>query len=295
MSNASAGDSTASAGNSTGSSGSRSLRKRVGKGLPYLVLVLYAIWTLVPLVWMALSSFKPRGEIIQLSFLFDPTLQYYEGILLGSRVPGFLFNSILVASISAIVAVTFGTIGGYALSRSDVRGKKHLAFWIISTRMAPIAVAIIPLFFLFNFLNLLGTYTALIIAYSTFNLPFAIWMMRSFFDEIPVSIEEAALVDGATRWQAFRKALLPLVAPGIGATAIISVVFAWNDFLFALLFTNTSTQTIPVAAAQLIGQTGTDWGSVMATGLVILVPMVAFGIIVRDYLVSGLTMGAVKQ
>ncbi|MFB6202058.1 MAG: carbohydrate ABC transporter permease [Halorhabdus sp.] len=274
---------------------SDSVAKRAKRALPYVVVGLYAIWTLVPLAWVALSSLKPEGAIINLAFVFEPTLKHYRNIFLNSKVPGFLFNSILVASISALIAVVFGTPGGYALSRSDIRGKKHLAFWIISTRMAPIAVVIIPLFFLFNVLNLIGTYAALIIAYSTFNVPFAIWMMRSFFDEIPRSIEEAALVDGATRWQAFRKTLLPLVAPGIGATAIISVVFSWNDFLFAFLFSNSNTQTIPVAAAQQVGQSGIDWGSVMSITMVILVPMVAFGVIVRDYLVEGLTMGAVKQ
>ncbi len=271
------------------------LRKGVKRALPYVIIGLYALWTLVPLVWVALSSLKTEGAIISLAFVFEPTLRHYKLIFFDSDVPRFLFNSVLVASVSALIAVVFGTAGGYALSRADIRGKKHLAFWIISTRMAPIAVAIIPLFFLFNYLNLLGTYAGLIIAYSTFNIPFAIWLMRSFFDEIPVAIEEAALVDGATRWQAFRKALLPLVAPGIGATAIISVVFSWNDFLFAFLFTNSGTQTIPVAAAQQIGQGGIDWGEVMAITMVILVPMIAFGLVVRDYLVEGLTMGAVKQ
>jgi multiple sugar transport system permease protein len=277
------------------SNGTTTPNQQIRRLLPYIVVGLYALWTLIPLVWVGISSLKSQGAIIDLQFVFDPTLRHYTNIFFDSNVPGFLFNSIIVASISALIAVVFGTAGGYALSRSDIRGKKHLAFWIISTRMAPIAVAIIPLFFLFNVLNLNGTYAALIIAYSTFNIPFAIWMMRAFFDEIPESIEEAALVDGATRWQAFQKTLLPLVAPGIGATAIISVVFSWNDFLFAFLFSDAGTQTIPVAAAQQIGQSGIDWGAVMAISMVILVPMIAFGMIVREYLVSGLTMGAVKQ
>jgi len=280
---------------SDAASSGRTAWRRVQRRLPYLFLGLYALWTIVPLAWMVLSALKTRGDIIQLSFVFEPTLANFQTVLFDSNIPGFLFNSVLVASISALLAVIFGTIGGYALSRGDIRGKKHLAFWIISTRMAPIAVAIIPLFFLFTWLNLLGTYAALIVAFSTFNLPFAIWMMRSFFDEIPESIEEAALVDGATRWQAFRKTLLPLVAPGIGATGIICVVFAWNDFLFAFMFSDTNTQTLPVSAAQQIGQEGVDWGIIMATGLVILAPMIAFGVIVREYLVEGLTMGAVKQ
>jgi multiple sugar transport system permease protein len=247
---------------------------------------------------MLISSIQPSGVIYasRPQLVFEPTLQNYLNLFTGgSTIVQNLINSVIVSSISAAIAVVLGVLGGYGLSRLEIAGKKHLAFWIISTRMAPIAVAIIPLFFLYANLGLINTYLGLIIAYSTFNVPFAIWLMRSFFDEVPRSLEEAALVDGATRWQSFRKVVLPLVKPGIGATAIIAIVFSWNDFLFALLFTNAQTQTVPVVAASLVTQAGTQWGRVMATGVIILAPMVGFGIIVRDYLVEGLTMGAVKQ
>lgn len=275
-----------------------SLGDRARSAVPYVALGLFALWTVVPIVWMFISSLKIRTSMFTMppDLIFDPTLRYYQKLLFGANpLTDYLVNSAIVSVASAIVAVSLGTLGGYGLSRIQVSGKKHLAFWIISTRMAPIAVVIIPLFFLYNFLGLLNTHLGLIIAYTTFNLPFAIWLMRSFFDEIPEELEEAALIDGATRWEAFYKVALPLVLPGMGATAIISIVFAWNDFLFALIFTNSETQTIPVAAAQLVTQTGTLWGQVMAIGIVILLPMVVFGMIVKNYLVSGLTMGAMKQ
>lgn len=282
----------------TSSDQSLNWRKILGQAGPYLVLGLFVVWTLVPIIWMVLSSLKIRSGMFQMppQLIFEPTLQYYAELLFGANpLTKYLLNSIVVAVASAVVAVSLGTLGGYGLSRIRMRGKKHFAFWIISTRMAPIAVVILPLYFLYQYAGLLNTRIGLVIAYTTFNLPFAIWLMRSFFDEVPEALEEAARIDGATHWQAFYKVALPLVLPGMGATAIISIVFAWNDFLFALIFTNSETQTVPVAAAQLVTQTGTLWGQVMAIGVVILTPMVLFGLIVKNYLVSGLTMGAMKQ
>jgi len=276
----------------------RTLPKPIRRYGPLAVLGLFAIWTLLPIGWMFLSSLKIRKSMFEFppTIFFDPTLRYYQEMFVGANpVTPFLVNSVIVALGTAILSVGLGTIGGYGLSRLDLRGKKHLAFWIISTRMAPIVVVVIPLFYIYNNLNLLNTHAGLIIAHTTFNLPFAVWLMRSFFDEVPIALEEAARIDGATKWEAFRRVSLPLVLPGMGATAIIAIVFSWNDFIFALIFTSNQTQTMPVAAAQLITQTGTLWGRVMATGVVILLPMVTFGVIVKKYLVSGLTMGAVKQ
>ncbi|WP_323677284.1 carbohydrate ABC transporter permease [Halorubellus sp. PRR65] len=273
-------------------------RDWIGDYAPYLILGVFVVWTLVPILWMIISSFKLRTGMFEMppTIIFEPTMQYYEELFFGSNpLTPYLINSVMVSIASAVVAVGLGTLGGYGLSRLQIRGKKHLAFWIISTRMAPIAVVIVPLYFIYQYAGLLNTHLGLVIAYTTFNLPFAIWLMRSFFDEIPVAIEDAARIDGATRWQAFYKVAVPLVLPGMGATAIISIVYAWNDFMFALIFTNSTTQTIPVAASQLVTQTGTHWGQLMAVGVVILAPMVIFGLIVKNYLVSGLTMGAMKQ
>jgi len=270
----------------------------IRRALPYLFLMMFVFWTVVPVFWMLLSSLKFQQGLFEMppTFIFEPTFANYRAALFGQTpVIDNIANSVIVAFSSAAIASFFGAIGGYGLSRTDISGKKHLAFWIISTRMAPIAVVIVPLWFLFRFVGLIGTRVGLIIVYSTFNVPFAIWLMRSFFDEIPISIEEAAIVDGATRWQAFRRVALPLAAPGLGATAIISLIFAWNDFLFALVFTSRGTQTLPVAVASMQAIGGVKWGLIFASGTLVLIPVAIFAFIVRDYLVSGLSMGAVKE
>ena len=159
--------------------------------------------------------------------------------------------------------------------------------------MAPIAAVILPLFVGFTFLRLINTVRGLIFAHLSFNLPFAIWIMNAFFADLPKGMEEAALVDGATRFQTFWRVALPLTAPGVVTTAILCLVFSWNDYAFAVTFTGPGSQTLPVAASQLITQTGVDWGQLTAIGTVVALPMVIVGLAVRRYLVRGLTLGAV--
>ena len=168
-----------------------------------------------------------------------------------------------------------------------------MSFWIISTRMAPIAAVILPLYAVFRSLDLLNSTTGLIVAYLTFNLPFAIWIMNAFFADLPPALEEAALVDGATKFGAFWRIALPLTAPGIVTTAILCLVFSWNDYAFAQSFSGPGSQTLPIAASQLITQTGINWGQLMAIGTIVVLPMIVVGLAVRRYLVKGLTLGAV--
>lgn len=262
-----------------------------------LLVAILLLWTLVPVVWMVLSSFKTNDVItgIPPQILFSPTLEHYislfsEGNNLGANV----INSVIVTGVSTLIAVVLGCMGGYGLSRIRLRGKQHLAFWIISTRMAPIAAVLVPLYMIFNYLQLLGTYTGLIIAYLSFNLPFAIWLMTAFFDDLPRDLEEAAATDGANKFQVFWYIALPLMKPGMVTTATLCFIFAWNDYAFAATFAGPDTQTIPIAAAQLLTQTGIDWGSLMAIGTIVILPMVVFGLLVKRWLVSGLTLGAVK-
>jgi multiple sugar transport system permease protein len=253
------------------------------------------LWTLVPILWMVISSLKPTDEITaRPSLSFTPTLEHYEKLIGGSNDIGpYFVNSILAAGISTIIAVVLGSLAGYGLARSRFRGKDHVAFWIISTRMAPIAAVVLPLFVIFRFTDLLGTTTGLIVAYLTFNLPFAIWIMNAFFADLPSTLEEAALMDGATRWQAFTRIALPLVLPGIATTAVLCLVFSWNDYAFASTFSGPESQTLPIAASQLVTQTAIDWGQLTAIGTIVVAPMILVGLIVRKWLVTGLTLGAV--
>lgn len=260
------------------------------------LLLLALVWTLVPIVWMVLSSFKPADKLTANppSLDLDFTLEHYDTLFGGANSLGpYIENSLLAAGISTVIAVALGALAGYGLARSHFRGKDHVSFWIISTRMAPIAVVILPLFLLFKSTGLIGSTPGLIVAYLTFNLPFAIWIMNAFFVQLPPALEEAAMVDGATRWTAFRKVALPLVKPGLATTAILCLVFSWNDYAFASTFSGPDSQTLPIAASQLVTQTEIDWGQLTAVGTIVVAPMILVGLVVRKWLVTGLTLGAV--
>jgi multiple sugar transport system permease protein len=263
---------------------------------PRILIGVVLLWTMVPLLWMLLSSVKPAADLTATTpkVAFSPTLEHYKTLFSGGNSIGnYAVNSILAAGISTIIAVLLGTLAGYGLARSSFRGKDHVAFWIISTRMAPIAAAVLPLFVIFRATHLLGTTTGLIVAYLSFNLPFAIWIMNAFFADLPPSLEEAALVDGATRWKAFTHIAVPLVLPGIATTAILCLVFSWNDYAFASTFSGPDSQTLPIAASQLVTQTEIDWGQLTAIGTIVVAPMILVGLVVRRWLVTGLTLGAV--
>lgn len=278
------------------SPGKRS-RKISGKKIAlYALLILVLLWTLVPILWMIMSSLKVNTDTLSSTpkVIFHPTAEHYISLVSGGNsLVSYIRSSVVAALVSTVLATAFGCFAGYGLARSTWRGKRHLAFWVISTRMAPIAAMIMPFFIGFTFLHLINSIWALIIAYLSFNLPFAIWIMNAFFSDLPPTVEEAARVDGATRFQTFRSIAVPLTVPGIVTTAILCLVFSWNDYAFAVTFTGPGSQTLPVAASQLITQTGVNWGQLTAIGTVVALPMIVVGLAVRKYLVRGLTLGAV--
>lgn len=268
-------------------------------------LVFYLIWTVLPLAIMFVSSFKDLLEAFQipavgdwsgvsLFFSFTPTVKHYLNLFVDLNFGQYLANSLVASLGSALVSVVLGSMAAYSLSRIDFRGKKDFFFWIISTRMAPVVAVMVPLYAIFRAVDLVGTLPGLILAYTTFNLPFAIWILKGFFDNVPYAIEEAALCDGCTRFQAFRE-ILPLVAPGIGAFLVLCVLFAWNDFLFASIIGSGGAKTLPVATRELVQPQNIQWGSIMAAGVVTTLPMMFLGLLIRRYLVTGLTMGAVRE
>ncbi|WP_163538601.1 carbohydrate ABC transporter permease [Gracilibacillus sp. YIM 98692] len=263
----------------------------------YFIVFLGLTWALVPIIWMVLSSLKTQAGMFAMppKIFFEPNFDTFKYMF--SEDGGFLNylrNSVVASVTSTVISLVLGALGGYALARGRFKQTKHIAFWIISTRMAPIPAVMLPLYLLFTQLNLVGTMTGLIFAYTTFNLPFALWMMMIFFKEVPEALEEAAMIDGCSKFQAFLKIAVPTATTGLVATGILCLMFAWNDFMFASIFSGHSTQTIPVAASMLITQQGIAWGQAMATGTVIITPMVVAGLAVRKYLVQGLSMGAVK-
>ena len=283
----------------------RSPLRRIVGVLTILFLAVYTVWTVLPIFVMFVSSFKDLLQAFQLPaigdwaglgvfFDFEPTTAHYVDLFTVSNFGVYFMNSLLAALGSALISVVLGSMAAYALSRAEFRGKKDLLFWIISTRMAPVVAVLVPLYAIFRSADLIGSLGGLILAYTTFNLPFAIWILKGFFDNVPYAIEEAAMCDGCNRMQAVRE-ILPLVAPGIGAFLVLCVLFAWNDFLFASIIGSGGAKTLPPATRELVQPQNIQWGKIMAAGVVTTVPMLFLGLLIRRYLVTGLTMGAVRE
>jgi len=242
----------------------------------FLVLgILIGLWSAIPIAWMLITSLKPQEAIrtSDLVFSFTPTLENYRNLF--------------------FIALALGSLAGYGMAHWRSRHKKDVSFWILSTRMAPIAAVIVPLFVMFRIAGLVNTIPGLILACLTFNLPFAIWLMNAFFHQVPRSIEEAALVDGCSKMRAFWNVALPVTRPGLITTAVLCLVFAWNDYAFASSLGGPQTSTLPMAAGALVTQSGIDWGLLCALGIVIALPMLIAGLAVRRHLVTGLSLGAV--
>lgn len=206
-----------------------------------------------------------------------------------------LLDSIIVAVCSTLLAISIATLASYALSRMRFSGQHHFVFWILSTRMMPPVAIAIPMFFIYKQFGLLDTYTGIILIHALMNLPLAVLLLKSFFDDIPTEIDEAALIDGASRWLIFRKIIAPMAIGGIAATAVLCFIFSWTEFLFVLTLTQTSLKTVPVVSSTFVTSTGTAWGSMAALGVGAMVPAFIFILMVQKNLVRGLTLGSLKQ
>jgi multiple sugar transport system permease protein len=269
-------------------------------GIAWAFVALGAIaFAITPLLWMILTSLKTNREITQDTSLIPEALTSanYVSLFSGREFGAYLTNSIIVTSVSVAIALILGTQAAYVLARFRLRGGMHryVGFSLLMVRLMPPIVIIIPIFLAAQQLGLLNTRLSLIVVYAAFNVTIVVWMMESFFREIPVDLEEAAMVDGDSRLTAFRRIVLPLARPGLVATAIFAVIVTYNEFLFALVLTSTpDSETMPVGAATLIGRINIDWGAMSAAGVVGAVPIVVFALLVQRHLVRGLTMGAVK-
>ena len=262
----------------------------------FIVFGVFLFWWLFPVYWMLSSSFKVEVSMFTIppQWFFKPSLENYKTLFSTLGFSSYVVNSIIASLFSTAIALFLGSLAGYGLARGKIPRKNDIAFWMISTRMAPIVGVILPLYLIFRKLHLVGPLQGLIIAYTTFNLPFAVWLMRGFFMEIPRDVEEAALVDGCSKLQTFFYVALPLAKPGLVAMGVLCFMFAWNDYAFAVIFTSGKTQTLPVACARLMTEYGIVWGQVMTTGTILVAPVLFLGIVIRKYLVRGLTMGAIR-
>jgi len=268
--------------------------------LKYVVVAIALVLALAPVYWMITISLKHEVDQFAVPppwFAFTPTLEHYADAFLNRSFARYLLTSALVAVASTGCAMVLGTLAAYSLARLRLPFglERKLSLWILSTRMFPAIVTAVPLFLMMRDMRLLNTRLALVIVYTAFNLPFVVWMMRGFFAEVPRELEDAAMIDGDSRLGAFRRVVLPLVAPGLAATAVFCLIVSWNEFLYALVLTQTDEAiTLPVGIAGRVTQYEIKLGVMSAAGVVAMVPILIFAMAVQRYLVRGLSLGAVK-
>lgn len=268
------------------------------KGIAAIIAgVIWLFISVYPILWMILTSLKRRVDSFSLppKYIFKPTLENYQDVLFNRGFINFFYNSTIITILATLFTILLALFAAYSLARFNFKGNKDIAYWILTTRMAPPIAVIIPIYIYFQRIGLLDTRAGLIIMYTAINLPFAVWMLRSFIMEVPVELEESAMIDGCSRFKAFFKIVLPLIIPGILATAVFCFIFAWNEFLFALTLTGLDARTLPVAATAFMTDRGIMWGSMTAMATVIALPLMIITVFIQKYFVRGLTFGAVKQ
>lgn len=294
-------------------------QSRTIRTLRDIAATLVVVVFMFPIFWWALSSIKPYTAIFDkdgpVYVDFTPTLENYKVTLLGrSRVESAIegggnqgaggassydlrqtiMDSTVVAVSSTILTILLSTLAAYGLSRLPMRGKQHFIFWILSQRFMPPIAVVIPLMFMFRDMRMLDTRLGLMLAHTLINIPIAVLLLKSFFDDVPKDIDEAAMIDGATRFQTFRRVILPMVKGGVAATAVLCFIFSWTEFLLSLYLT-TSVRTLPVKISTFVTSTGTEWGFITALGTSAIVPSFIFILLVQKHLVRGLTLGSLKD
>jgi multiple sugar transport system permease protein len=272
------------------------VRRRKIKGLILDILIaVVVIGSVFPFVWMVITSFKIRIQTIDPSvWFFHPTLENYRAIFQKRDMFIYINNSIIVVVLTTLASVLLGTFAAYGLARFQFNRKEDVAYWILSLRMLPPMAVVIPFFLLGRFIGLLDTHLLLVIVYLSFNIPFTIWMMRGFIEDIPRELEEAAWVDGCSRFQAIRYIIFPLIAPGVAATSIFCVIQSWNEFSLAFFLTSFNARTVPTTVTFFLTVLGVIWGEMAAVGVIATIPVLIFALIVQKYMVRGLTFGVIK-
>lgn len=302
----------------------------LARGLAGVIVVVYALVAVLPLLWIGMTAFKTQSDAIAYppKLIFSPTLEgfvdlftvqshqphdfivklpppttWYEKyarqhdmVIAGpSRVIERFVNSLIIGFGSTILATFLGTLAAYGFSRFKVPLADDLMFFILSTRMMPPIAVAVPIYMMYRYLNLYDTRIGMILLYTAVNVSLAVWLLKGFIDEIPREYEEAALIDGYTRLQAFGKVVLPQAVTGIAATSIFCLIFSWNEYAFDLLLTNSDAQTMPPFIPFIIGEGGQNWPAVAAATTLFLAPIVIFTITLRKHLLRGITFGAVRK
>ncbi len=274
------------------------LQRRRRRGLGYKIfrvvaLVVVAFTFLAPVVWMLLASFKTNVDIYnsEAAFVFTPTLKNYDTVFQQADYVQYIWNSFLVAALATVLSLVLAVPAAYSMSRFVM---KKSAVLVLLARVIPGVSLLVPWYFVFANMRIVGTYTPLVLSHMFVSLPLILYIMMSFFDSLPEELEEQAQVDGLTPIGAFLRITLPLSVPGIATASILSFIFSWNNFMFALVLSGASTKTLPVAIFDFVGYASIDWGGLMAAAVVVTIPIMVIALFTQKYIVSGLTAGATK-
>ncbi len=263
----------------------------------YLLLAAMLVFLLFPFYWTFVTSVKPEKELYGKNVTYWPenfTFESYRRLFSDYNFIRPMTNSLVVASATTLVSLTVSLLAAYAFSRFQFRGRKFLMTLFLTNNMFPTVLLLIPLYAIMRKLGILYTPAALILAYTTFTIPFSIWLLNGYLADLPPSLEEAAMVDGANRAQAFVRIVLPVLMPCIVATGAYVFMTSWNEYTFAVMFTNEASRTIPVSLKNLIGQLGVEWGMITAGGIITIIPVCFMFFFAQKRLIEGLTAGAVK-
>lgn len=259
--------------------------------------VLVVAFFLMPIVWLFTTSFKLQRDTFQLPPVwlgFQPTLNNFAFAINQIQVGRFVLNSVIISAGTTLISVVLGMLGGYAVSRSRLRFVGASSYFFLVLLMIPPVAMLVPFYLIMRDLGLLGTYWAVIILDTVYNAPFVVWMMSNYFRSVSTEMEQAALVDGASHFQAFRLVALPLAVPGIIASVLYCLIFSWNDFIFALLLTSPSTKTVPLAIMGQFSTAQLQWGYMAALSVFAVLPVLLVALVLNRYFVQGLTAGATK-
>ncbi len=286
-----------SAARSAGTRGGVVRRRNLIQSARYAGALFITLIVAFPIYWLFLMAFKSADEVYAVPpvyFPADPSLGSFASLFRGASFDAqTLINSLIIATSTTIIAMVLGTMCAYSMARFRTGGH-NFAIWIMSQRMLPPIAIVFPLFLAFAFIDILDTFPSIIVVYVAFNLPFVIWMMRGYIEDVPVAIEESALVDGCTRWQVLYKIIVPMSRAGIFATAVFTFLFTWNEFVFALVLTNNHIVTYPVQVTGYFAAQQTYWNSVGAMSILGTIPVFFAVVFFQRYLVRGISMGAIK-
>jgi multiple sugar transport system permease protein len=263
----------------------------------YLLLAGMLAFLLFPFYWTFVTSVKPEKELYSEVVTYWPrnfSLDSYRRLFSEYNFFKPMANSLLVAALTTTISLTVSLLAAYAFSRYRFKGRKILMTMFLTNNMFPTVLLLIPLYSIMRKIGILYTPTSLVLSYTTFTIPFSIWLLNGYLDDLPLALEEAAMVDGANRAQAFLKIILPILTPCIVATGAYVFMTAWNEYTFAVMFTNEANRTIPVALKNLIGQLGVEWGMLTAGGIITIIPVCIMFFFAQKRLIAGLTAGAVK-